>query len=157
LKEPLLAFAAATGLAAALALLGSVVPIVRDYLYVPIAIIFFETPVAAARRAGRQLDYRDIGLRGDPIALNLAGIGVAVLITFPAFVAAFFVFYDRVCALPTLPLARAFAPICRHWLGYARGHLHAPPDLALLTLVQLVVVAIPEELFFRGYLMERLE
>ena len=29
--------------------------------------------------------------------------------------------------------------------------------LALLALSQLVVVAIPEELFFRGYLMERLE
>ena len=39
----------------------------------------------------------------------------------------------------------------------SRGHLHLPPDAALLALSQLVVVAIPEELFFRGYLMERLE
>jgi membrane protease YdiL (CAAX protease family) len=157
LKEPLLAFVVATGLAAGFAALGAVVPIVREYLHVLIAIVFFEIPVVAARRAGRDLDYRDIGLRIDPIRLNLAVIGALVLITFPAFVAGFFLFYDRVCAMPTAPLAHAFAPLCHRWLGYAHGHLHAPPDAALLALVQLIVVAIPEELFFRGYLMERLE
>jgi len=157
LREPLLAFAIATALGASFAALGTVVPLVREYLNVLIAIVFFQTPVVAARRAGRDLDYRDVGLRADPVALNLAVIGVVVLLTFPAFVGAFFLFYDRVCALPTLPLARSFAPLCHHWLGFSRGHLHAPPDLALLALSQVVVVAIPEELFFRGYLMERLE
>src|SRR5512138_449204 len=157
LREPLVAFAVATGLAAGLAVLGMVLPIVREYLNVLIAIIFFQTPVVAARRAGRDLDYRDVGLRFDPVGLNLAVIGGVVLLTFPAFVAGFFLFYDRVCAMAGVPLARSFAPLCRHWLGFSRGHLHAPPDLALLALSQLVVVAIPEELFFRGYLMERLE
>ena len=37
------------------------------------------------------------------------------------------------------------------------GTCTCPHDFALLALSQLVVVAIPEELFFRGYLMERLE
>ena len=157
LKEPLLAFAAATALAAAFAALGAVIPRVREYLHVLIAVVFFEMPVVAAKRARRDLDYRDIGLRLDPVRLNLAVIGVAVLITFPAFVVGFFVFYDRVCTMPTVPLAHAFAPLCHHWLGWAGGHLHAPPNAALLALVQVVVVAIPEELFFRGYLMERLE
>jgi len=157
LKEPLLAFVGATALAAAFAALGAVVPLVREYLHVVIAIIFFQTPVIAAKRAGRDLDYRDIGLRLDPVALNLAVLGVAILITFPSFVAGFFVFYDRVCAMTTVPLARSFAPLCRHWLGWGQGHLHAPPDLARMALSQVIVVAIPEELFFRGYLMERLE
>jgi membrane protease YdiL (CAAX protease family) len=157
LKEPLLAFAAATALAAGFAALGAIIPQVREYLHVLIAIVFFQTPVVAAKRAGRDLDYRDIGLRADPVGLNLAVLGAAMLITFPAFVAAFFLFYDRVCAMPAVPLARSFAPLCHHWLGYARGHLHAPPDALLLAVSQLVVVAIPEELFFRGYLMERLE
>jgi membrane protease YdiL (CAAX protease family) len=157
LREPLLAFAAATALAAGLAVVGMLVPLVREYLNVLIAIIFFQTPVVAARRAGRDLDYRDVGLRLDPIKLNLAVIGGVVLLTFPAFVAGFFLFYDRVCAMTGVPLARSFAPLCRHWLGFSGGHLRAPPDFALLALSQLVVVAIPEELFFRGYLMERLE
>ncbi|HMF41748.1 MAG TPA: CPBP family intramembrane glutamic endopeptidase [Polyangia bacterium] len=157
LKEPLLAFVAATALAAAFAALGAIIPRVREYLHVLIAVVFFETPFVAAKRAGRDLDYRDIGLRVDPVRLNLAVIGVAVLITFPAFVAGFFIFYDRVCAMPTVPLARAFAPLCHHWLGWGHGHLHAPANAALLAAVQLIVVAIPEELFFRGYLMERLE
>ena len=157
LKEPLLAFAAATALAAACAAVGALVPLVRDYLHVLIAVIFFQTPVIAATRAGRDLDYRDIGLRADPVGLNLAVLGVAMLITFPAFVAGFFVFYGRVCATPDTPFARVFAPICHQWLGYAGGHLHLPPRAAVLALSQLVVVAIPEELFFRGYLMERLE
>jgi CAAX protease family protein len=157
LREPLLAFAVATALAASFAALGTVVPLVRQYLQVLIAIVFFQTPIVAAKRAGRDLDYREVGLRADPVGLNLAVIGLVVLLTFPAFVAGFFVFYGRVCALTAGPLAHGFAPLCRHWLGYSGGHLHLPPDFALLTLSQLVVVAIPEELFFRGYLMERLE
>ena len=52
LREPLLAFAIATALAASFAALGTVVPLVREYLHVLIAIVFFQTPVVAARRAG---------------------------------------------------------------------------------------------------------
>ena len=71
LREPLLAFAAATALGAAFGLIGTFVPLVHKYLALLIAIIFFQTPIVAARRAGRDIDYRDLGLRADPIGLNL--------------------------------------------------------------------------------------
>lgn len=157
LGEPLLAFVAATALAAAAAAVGAVLPLVHDYLQVAIAMIFFYTPALAARRAGRELDYRDAGLRADPVRLNLAVVGVAAAITFPAFVAGFFAFYGRVCAEPASAVGRPWAALCAHWLGFSGGHLRLPSGFALLALTQLVVVAIPEELFFRGYLMERLE
>ena len=108
LREPLLAFAAATALAAGFAALGAAVPLVRENLTLLIAIVFFLTPVVAMRaRAGRDFDYREVGLRADPVGLNLRVLGVVVLLTFPAFVVGFFLFYDRVCAVRSEPLAAA--------------------------------------------------
>ena len=111
----------------------------------------------AARRSGRDFDYREAGLRADPIALNLVVSGMFAALTIPAFVGGFFLFYGHACTIPANALTHMFGPLCRHWLGPAGGHLRLPPRFALLAFSQLVVVAIPEELFFRGYLMERLE
>lgn len=157
LREPLAAFALATALAAGLAALGVALPIVRDNLHAPIAIIFLYLPAFAARRAGREFDYGEAGLRADPLGLNLAVLGVFAAITIPAFVGGFFLFYGHVCTIPANRLTHLFGALCRHWLGAAGGHLRLPPRFALLAFSQLVVVAIPEEVFFRGYLMERLE
>ena len=90
LREPLWTFAIATALAAGLAAVGAVVPFVRDNLHAPIAIIFLYAPAIAARRAGREFDYREAGLRLDPLPLNLAVLGLFSLLTFPAFVGGFF-------------------------------------------------------------------
>ncbi|HXI55469.1 MAG TPA: CPBP family intramembrane glutamic endopeptidase [Polyangia bacterium] len=157
LREPLLAFAAATVLAAGLAQLGAVVPFVRDNLHVAIAVIFFYAPQAAARLSGRPFDYGSAGLRLDPVRLNLAVLGAALAVTFPAFVVGFFGFYGAVCARHGDWLARSFAPMCVRWQGWRGGALTLPPSFLLLALNQLIVVAIPEELFFRGYLLGRLE
>jgi len=157
LREPLLAFAAATLAAMAVSVLGVMVPFVGDYVQAAIAIIFFYTPALAARRARRDFDYRDVGLRADPIALNAAVLGVALAIAFPPFIVGFFQFYGRVCGLQLGPLSRWLAPYCDRWLGLSGGHLHLPNRFALQALSALVVTAIPEEIFFRGYLLERLE
>jgi membrane protease YdiL (CAAX protease family) len=157
LREPLLAFAAATGLAALLAAIGVVVPFVRDNLHAGIALLFIYMPAWAARRAGREFDYGEAGLRADPVGLNLAVVGVFAAITLPAFVAGFFLFYGRVCTIPPNAATHLFGGLCRHWLGRAGGELRLPPRFLVIALSQLAVVAIPEELFFRGYLMERLE
>lgn len=157
LREPLLAFAAATGAAALLAALGVVVPFVRNNLHAAIALLFIYVPAAAARLAGREFDYQQAGLRADPVGLNLAVLAVFAALTLPAFVVGFFVFYGHVCTIPANAATRVFGGLCRHWLGPVGGHLRLPPQFALLAFSQLVVVAIPEELFFRGYLLERLE
>src|SRR4029077_9288386 len=139
-REPLLAFAVATALAAALAAVGTAVPLVRDNLHGLIAIVFFYTPAVAARRAGREFDYREVGLRVDPIRLNLAVVGALSALTFPAFVGGFFGFYGQVCAPPASDLARLWGGLCHRWLGFSGGHLRLPPRFALLALSQLVVV-----------------
>lgn len=157
LREPLLAFAVATGAAALLAALGVAIPFVRDNLHAGIALLFIYVPAAASRLAGRDFDYREAGLRADPVGLNLAVLGAFAAATLPAFVAGFFLFYGHVCTIPANAATRAFGALCRHWLGRTGGELRLPPQFALLAFSQLVVVAIPEELFFRGYLMGRLE
>jgi membrane protease YdiL (CAAX protease family) len=160
LREPLLTFFAATLLAAALSVASRFVPVVGRYLHALIAAIFFYAPSAAARLSGRPFDYRDAGLRLDPVGLNAAVLAAALLLTFPAFFGGFFAFYGRVCAhhgAAAELLGAAFAPLCRHWRGWSGGALRLPPDFALGALNQIVVVALPEELFFRGYLMGRLD
>ena len=159
LREPLLAFAATTAVAAFFALLGAFIPLVRRNLSLLVAVVFFLAPLAVAKRAGRaaDFDYREVGLRADPVILNLRVLGAMLLLAFPLFIIAFFPFYGRVCAQVTEPLLQGFGPICSRWLGFSRGHLRLPADFAVLSASYLVVVAIPEEVFFRGYLMERLE
>lgn len=157
LREPLLAFGAATAAAAAFSLLGRAVPWVRDNLNAFIAVVFFYTPSVAARLAGWHFDYREAGLRARPLGLNLAVLGGALLLTFPAFFVGFFLFYGHVCGPHGGAFAGPFAGLCMRWLGWAHGHLRLPPGFVISALNQLVVIAIPEELFFRGYLMARLE
>ena len=158
LREPILAFAAATALAALTALVGHAVPFVRNNLTPAlVAIIFFYTPAVATRAAGRRFDYHEAGLRLEPVGLNLKVLGAACLLTFPAFVIGFFVFYGYTCGAAGRWLAPWFGPLCHHWHGAAGGSLRLPERFAISALNQLVVVAIPEEIFFRGYLLVRLE
>ena len=157
LREPLLTFLAATLLAAALAIAGASVPWLGRHLHAAIAAIFLYAPAAAARLSGRPFDYRDAGLRADPIGLNLRVLSVAVGITFPLFAIAFFVFYGAVCGPLSAMFTPMFGALCRLWRGAGGGSFQLPPEFLTSALNQLVVVAIPEELFFRGYLMGRLD
>jgi membrane protease YdiL (CAAX protease family) len=79
--------------------------------------------------------------RGAALAL------LAAAIVFPIFAAGFALYAE---ALPHLPpaLARALAP----YGGAPRFALRAPQGLPLLALVQLLVVALPEEMLYRGFM-----
>jgi membrane protease YdiL (CAAX protease family) len=161
LVEPVAAFFAATAVASALYWIAQVVPFVRSNLHGGIAIAFLYAPAAAARLSGRPFDYQEAGLRLRPVLPGLAVAGVGIAVTWPVFFGSFLVFYGAVCA-PYAPAllqfwAETFAPVCGHWIGVRGAALRLPPDFLLLALSQLLVVAVPEELFFRGYLMGRFE
>jgi len=77
-----------------------------------------------------------------------AGQGLlACLVVFPPFLAGFWLFAE---ALPHLPhgLAAVLAP----YVGAPRPAFRLPEGLPLLAAVQLLVVALPEELFYRGWM-----
>lgn len=161
LAEPLLAFFAATALASALYWTGRVVPFVRDNLHGFIAVIFLYAPALAARLARTAFDYDRAGLTVQPWRANAKTLALALLVTWPVFLVAFVAFYQTGCQ-PGSPRAVAlwselFAPVCGRWRGLGGASLRLPPDFTTMALSQLVVVAIPEELFFRGYLMPRFE
>jgi membrane protease YdiL (CAAX protease family) len=157
LREPLLTFAAATLLAAAASLAGYFIPFIGRHLGVVIAALFLYAPALAGRFSSRSFDYREAGLRLDPIGLNLRVLGGSLAVTFPLFALAFFVFYGLVCGPHGGPIQPMFAALCPHWRGWTHGALRAPPEFLTSALNQLIVVAIPEELFFRGYLMQRFD
>jgi uncharacterized protein len=161
LTEPLLTFFAATALASALYWVGLGVPVVRENLHGAIALIFLIAPRLASRLSGRPFDYHAAGLRLSPIRLNLKVLAAALALTWPVFFVAFLIFYELACGLhPPAPWATLLdwlAPSCARWGGLAGAKLQLPPEIALSALTQIVVIALPEELFFRGYLQGRLD
>jgi hypothetical protein len=161
LGEPLLAFLGATGVASALYWISRGVPLLAANLHGVIALIFLFTPRLAASLGKRPFDYAAAGATVHPVRLNAAVLGLAIVISWPIFFLAFLGFYTGLCWAvhsPTLGYwADWMAANCGRWSGVEGLHFRVPADFALLALTQIVVVAIPEELFFRGYLYSRLE
>jgi membrane protease YdiL (CAAX protease family) len=165
LSEPLLAFFTATALASALFWTGRSVTLLGENLHGAIALIFLFAPRLAASLSGRPFDYRDAGLRLDPIGDNARVLGLALAIAWPLFMVAFLVFYGGLCSLVSSPTfgywADWMAGSCGRWAGWDGVAFRLPPGgwsgLGLLAVTQVVVVALPEEVFFRGYLYSRLE
>ena len=130
-----------------------------------ISVLFLYVPVYAAAR--RDEDLRDYGFRSDPVVRGLVIAGVAVAVIVPVFALGFVAFYEVACHSELLS---HLAPqrMCGHYGGLASLHRPAfalasgtPPAPGTLSLewcaVQWLVVGLPEELFFRGYLLHRLE
>jgi membrane protease YdiL (CAAX protease family) len=161
LVEPLAVFLVATALAAGLFWLSRSVAFVREILHGAIAVIFLLAPSYAARLFRRPFDYQSAGLCIEPIGLNLRVLGLALVATWPLFLAGFFLYYGLLCSgqapIWAHRITEILSPICPSWLGLGGFALRLPAGILLLALSQLLVVALPEEVFFRGYLMSRLE
>ncbi len=121
-------------------------PPIGNNLHALLAAIFLLLPQALLR--GR--DLGDYGLKPHPrgLGLKLAAIGIFGIL--PLYAAGFVVWNRWMCQL-----APSLAPgACALML---KPSLRWPPHFGMLVLAQLVVVALPEEFFFRGYLQTRLE
>jgi membrane protease YdiL (CAAX protease family) len=159
LREPLFTFLGATAMASGLYWTADAVPLIAENLHGIIAVIFLYAPALASRLSRQPFDYREAGLQLSPIGLGLKVTGCAIGITWPVFVAAFLGFYTLACGadLPAWDaLIRRLAPLCPGWSGLSGATWRLPDDFLLLAVSQVVVVALPEEFFFRGYLWTRL-
>jgi membrane protease YdiL (CAAX protease family) len=157
-RDALVAFALACAGVAALAGLGRAVPFVGRNLGALVAVVFLYLPVYFAWR--RKEELVDYGFRRDPLGKGLIiGVGVPLLI-FPLFALAFVAFYDLVCDPGREAWLRQLAmpgscPRFRGWAGIKAPAIDL--DLLELAFVQVVVIALPEELFFRGFIHQLLE
>ncbi|MBI3893331.1 MAG: CPBP family intramembrane metalloprotease [Candidatus Wallbacteria bacterium] len=96
------------------------------------AALWLYAPIAALQLAGRDLAAHGFTLRQRPGSARLFAL----------------------CLLLLVP----YTPLVAIWLPLVQGrafHPAIPPDFAALLLHQLLVVALPEEAFFRGYLQSR--
>jgi membrane protease YdiL (CAAX protease family) len=158
LRDALVAFVLACAGVAALAALGLAVPFVDRNLGAMVAVVFLYIPVLYSWR--RDEDLFAYGFRLAPVGRGLAfGLG-APLVIFPLFAAAFVLFYDVVCQPGQAAWLRQLAMpgMCRGWDGWAG--VHAPRfdlELPKQAFIQVVVIALPEEIFFRGFVHELLE
>lgn len=118
------------------------------------ALLFILLPDRQLRARGE--DWGDYGLawwgvadRRTWAAWGRGGLwaGVAALLIFPLFAAGFWAFAE---ALPGLP--RGLRSLLAPYTAAPRPHPRLPEGLALQALLQLLVVALPEELFYRGWM-----
>jgi hypothetical protein len=159
LSEPLLAFAAAIALAAALVGVARGLAFLQEAVPAAIACVFLFGPPLAARLSGRAFDPRAAGITFSPSRVGLRALALALLATWPVFVGGFFAFYQVACSRghSLHSLAHGLAPMCSTWRGFAAGSFRLPDHPGTFALSEILVVAIPEEVFFRGYLLSRFE
>lgn len=143
LTEVLLVFLAATLVIAVLYRVSA--PLIHDNLSVLAAAVFLYLPAGLLWRRDEEL--ADYGLRAQPLRRGLAAFAVAAALIVPLFSLGYALFVRRVCGHlpPWLVLCMPAVPALR-----------LPPQPLTLALSQLLVVALPEEFFFRGYLQGRL-
>ena len=121
-----------------------------------IAVLFLYTPMIVAKIRKEDLD--DYGFHAEPVGRGLVTAASAIAVVFPIFTLGYFAFYEVAC---NSELLAHLVPrgLCAHY-GGLQG-IHAPnlltEDFGTFAAAQFLVVALPEELFFRGFLLKLLE
>lgn len=151
--QALAIFAATWVLVALLVRLRINLPLVGHLGSALVALAFLYIPSGVARYRGE--DLVDYGFTAEPVGKGLRTAGAAMLLVFPLFAVGYLAFYEIACSSALAPLVPP--GLCSRYDGVAA--LHAPAlswKLLEFCAVQLVVVALPEELFFRGMMLHLL-
>ena len=146
LREVLLAFAAATAVASILYQLRFI-PFIKANLHVGVALTFLGVADRLLRRRGGLEAY---GFRTAPVGLGLGLLAIGLFVVLPLFSVGFVVYSKLLCqhAASLLPGScyRVHHPLFR-W----------PDGFLLQAAAQVIVVGLPEEVFFRAYIQGRLQ
>jgi membrane protease YdiL (CAAX protease family) len=154
-NEALATFGAVTALCAGLYWVGMGVPFVKANLGGFFALAFLAVPVWLLDR--RREPLARYGITWQPLGRGLLwGLGTAAVVL-GLFMVVYVWYFGAVCgdgAELLGPLGRR----CDRWCGgLSELRLTLPAGFWKTALAMVVVVAIPEEVFYRGYLMGRLE
>jgi hypothetical protein len=154
-RDALIAFAAVGVLVTGLVRIDIKLPAIGHLGSALVAVLFLYAPVFVAWRRKEELD--DYGFRAEPVRRGLLTAAASLAVIFPIFILGYFAFYEIAC---NSQLLSHLVPrgLCSHYGGL--GGIHGPTlseDLIEFCAVQFVVVALPEELFFRGFLLHLLE
>jgi membrane protease YdiL (CAAX protease family) len=165
LRDAVLAFIVVGVLVTGLVRINVTLPWIGHLGSALVSVLFLYVPLYVAAR--RDEDLRDYGFLYEPVGRGLAIAAVAIAIIVPLFALGFFAFYEIACHSDVLS---HLAPhrMCSHYGGPASLHLPSlalsestPPLPNTLSVewcaVQWLVVGLPEELFFRGFLLKKLE
>jgi len=154
-RDALITYAVVAILVAGLVRINVTLPAVGHVGSALVSVLFLYAPMFVLNR--RKEDLYEYGFRAEPLRKGLITAAVAIAIIFPIFAVGYFAFYEVACHSKLLA---HFVPrgMCAQYHGVAG--LHAPKlswSLLEFCLVQLLVVALPEELFFRGFMLGLLE
>lgn len=119
------------------------------YAKVVATVGFLYLPVLAMRRRGE--DYADFGLTFRALGRDLKLFAILFAIVAPLYVLGFWVFAELVPHIPG-----EFGRLISPYVERPHFELRLPDRFAEWTIDNLLVVGLPEEFFYRGYLQTRL-
>jgi membrane protease YdiL (CAAX protease family) len=164
-RDAVVAFAVVGALVTGLVRVNVTLPWIGHLGSALVSVVFLYVPLFVAGR--RNEDLADHGFRTEPLGRGLAIAAIAVAVIVPVFALAFLAFYEIACHSALLA---HLAPhqMCSRYAGLAGLHVPhlvlaeaTPPVPGAISVewcaVQWLVVGLPEELFFRGFLLGQLE
>jgi membrane protease YdiL (CAAX protease family) len=148
--EVLGAFSFATAVAAALYRVRAL----DGYFHAIVAALFLYLPAWLLR----DRDLGDYGLNARPIGRNLAWVGLLAALVFPMFALGFAGWQALACRVPAIAWLAPGPCGAAGGVGalISRFAPRLPSGMARMAAAEVLVVALPEELFFRGYVQGRL-